>query len=133
VLVKHARNVLGMADAAHAESMTDGDLIITPLSCSLDGRTIDVDLVGGTLLSSLHGGVKTVTEFTTCNYGLDPARRDIASSGGMRTSGVDGSGEPRAVERDDHPFFVATLYQPQLRSSPSAPHPVWSGFLSSSR
>jgi CTP synthase (UTP-ammonia lyase) len=44
-------------------------------------------------------------------------------------SGVDQTGEVRAVERDDHPFFLATLYQPQLRSSPGAPHPVWLGFL----
>ncbi len=133
MLVEHARNVLGMAGASHAESMTDGDAIITPLSCSLDGATIDVDLVAGTGLSAVHDNAATVTEFTTCNYGLDPARLHVASSGGMTTSGVDRSGEPRAIERTDHPFFLATLYQPQLRSSPSAPHPVWSGFLAACR
>jgi len=129
VLVEHARNVLGMESASHAESMTGGDPIITPLSCSLDGQVIDVVLSPQTLLSALHGGARSVTEFTTCNYGLDPSRPDVASSGGMVVSAVDATGEARAVERVDHPFFVATLYQPQLRSSPADPHPVWTGFL----
>jgi CTP synthase (UTP-ammonia lyase) len=70
-----------------------------------------------------------VTESTTCNYGLDPAWQHVASTGGMVVSGVDDTGEVRAVERSDHPFFVATLYQPQLRSTSDAPHPIWLGFL----
>jgi len=129
VLVEHARNVLGIAGASHAESKGGGQPIITPLSCSLDGKSIEVRPRAGTVLSALYGGVASVTEPTTCNYGLDPARHDVASSGGMIVSATDGTGEVRAVERADHPFFVATLYQPQLRSSPGSPHPVWSGFV----
>jgi CTP synthase (UTP-ammonia lyase) len=127
VLVEHARHVLGIAGASHAES-GGGDPVITPLSCSLDGMTIEIRICGGTILSTLHGGVGSATELTTCNYGLDPARPSLATSGGMIVSAVDDTGEVRAVERTDHPFFVATLYQPQLRSSPDHPHPVWLGF-----
>ena len=29
----------------------------------------------------------------------------------------------------DHPFFVGTLYQPQLRSAPGLSHPVFIGLL----
>ena len=47
----------------------------------------------------------------------------------MVVSAVDDTGEVRAIERADHPFFVGTLYQPQLRSTPEAPHPVWLGFV----
>ena len=129
MLVEHARNLVGISDAAHGESSTDGTLVVTPLSCSLMGQTIDVAITPGTRLSALHGGVASVTEHTTCNYGLDPARPDIASTGGMVVSGIDDTGEVRAIERVDHPFFLATLYQPQLRSTPDEPHPVWLGFL----
>jgi CTP synthase (UTP-ammonia lyase) len=129
VLVEHARTLLGIADASHAESSSDGTPIVALLSCSLDGHTIDVALTPGTRLAALHGGAPSVTESTTCSYGLDPAWQHVALSSGMVVAGVDDTGEVRAVERPDHPFFVATLYQPQLRSSPGAPHPVWSGFL----
>jgi CTP synthase (UTP-ammonia lyase) len=133
VLVEHARHVLGLDTASHAESMPDGDPIITPLSCSLDGQAVEVHLRARTTLSGLHGGAARVTELMTCNYGLDPARQDIASMGGMVVAAVDSTGEVRAVERTDHRFFVATLYQPQLRSSPDLPHPVWLGFLDACR
>ena len=129
MLVEHARNVLGIVTASHAETSTDGEQVITPLSCSLDGQTIEVQLTPGTRLATLHDHVASVSEFTTCNYGLDPMRQDIASSGGMVVSGIDDTGEVRAIERVDHPFFVGTLYQPQLRTTPVAPHPIWLGFL----
>ncbi len=51
----------------------------------------------------------------------------------MRVAATDDTGEVRAVERTDHPFFVATLFQPQLTSSPSAPHPIWCGFVEALR
>lgn len=133
MLVEHARNILGITAASHAETSADGEQVITLLSCSLDGQTIDVQLSQGTRLAALHADAAAVTEFTTCNYGLDPARHDIASTGGMVVSGIDGTGEVRAIERVDHPFFVGTLYQPQLRSTPSEPHPVWLGFLEAAR
>ena len=76
----------------------------------------------------MHAG-QPVSEHTTCNYGLDPAVQSIASQHGMIVSAVDDTGEVRAVERTDHPYFVGTLYQPQLRSSPEEPHPVWTGLI----
>jgi len=128
VLVEHARS-LGIADATHAESSTGGTHIVSPLSCSLAGQTIDVMVTSGTRLSSLHGGAPIISEETMCSYGLDPQHQHIASEGGMVVAGIDDTGEVRAIERTDHPFFVATLYLPQLRSTPAEPHPVWLGFL----
>lgn len=105
--------------------------MISLLECSLAGRRIDVEIADGSLLARLHGHSRSGTERerTTCNYGLNPAVQDIASMNGMRVSGVDGTGEVRAIERPDHPFFLATLYQPQLGSEPGAPHPVFVGFV----
>ncbi len=133
MLVEHARTLLGVDDASHAETSDDGTSVISLLACSLAGRTIDVLLTAGTRLAALHGGAAAVTESTTCSYGLATAWQHVASSGGMVVSGVDDTGEVRSVERDDHPFFLATLYQPQLRSSPKRPHPVWLGFVEACR
>ncbi|MFI5282098.1 MAG: hypothetical protein ACHQ0J_03100 [Candidatus Dormibacterales bacterium] len=51
----------------------------------------------------------------------------------MRVSATDDTGEVRAIERVDHPFFVGTLFQPQLKSRPGAPHPVFIGLLEAAR
>jgi len=42
---------------------------------------------------------------------------------------VDQDGEARIVELADHPFFLATLFVPQVSSSPTQPHPLISAFL----
>ena len=85
-------------------------------------------LEAGSLLARLYGST-TAVEHTTCSYGLDPAMQHLAGEWGMRVAATDGTGEVRAVEREDHPFFVGTLYQPQLRSHPGDPHPVFIGLL----
>jgi len=128
VLVEHARNLAGIPDASHAEYGDGGTAVISLLACSLQGRTISVELIPGSQLAALCGSSPLV-EHTTCSYGLAPEMQHIAGQHGMRVAAVDGTGEVRAIERSDHPFFLATLYQPQLRSAPGHPHPVFGGLL----
>ncbi len=132
MLVEHARNLAGIEDAAHAEYGPGGTAVITLLECSLQGQTIDVELSPGSLLAKLYGSQNAV-ENTTCSYGLAPDVQHIADEHGMRVAATDATGEVRAIERVDHPFFVGTLYQPQLRSAPGAPHPVFLGLLDAAR
>ncbi len=109
-----------------------GTAVISLLACSLVGVDIDIALAPGSLLEQLHrrhDPDRPLTERTTCNYGLDPAVQDLADRHGMRITAIDDTGEVRAVERPDHPFFVGTLYQPQLSSEPGRPHPVLVGFV----
>ena len=35
----------------------------------------------------------------------------------------------RFVERPDHPWFVGCQFQPELRSRPTRPHPLFAGFI----
>jgi CTP synthase (UTP-ammonia lyase) len=129
VLVEHARTVLGVVDASHRESSEDGDPVVSLLACSLADDTIEIAIVPGTRTAALYAPRTEATERTTCNYGLNPAFAHIAHEGGLAVTATDGTGEVRAIERTDHPFFVATLFQPQLSSSAGAPHPLWSGFV----
>jgi len=128
VLVEHARNLAGIPDAAHAEYGAGGTAVISLLACSLQGQTINLDLTPGSRLAELSGTLRTV-EHTTCSYGLASDMQELASGHGLRVGAVDDTGEVRATERVDHPFYLATLYQPQLRSAPGRPHPVFVGLL----
>lgn len=69
------------------------------------------------------------TERTNCSYGMAPAMAHLAASHGMQVAATDDTGEVRAVWRPDHPFFVGTLYQPQLTTSPERPHPVFAALV----
>jgi CTP synthase (UTP-ammonia lyase) len=132
VLVEHARNLAGIADAAHAEYGPGGTPVITLLECSLQDQKITVDFVPGSLLAKLYGTERAV-ENTTCAYGLSPEMQHIAGEHGMRIAAADATGEVRAIERVDHPFFVGTLYQPQLRSARGSPHAIFLGLLDATR
>jgi CTP synthase (UTP-ammonia lyase) len=118
----------GVQDAAHAEYGPGGTPVITLLACSLMDQQIRVELAPGSRLAALYGQPSSL-ESTTCNYGLAPEVQHLAEQHGLRISATDATGEVRAIERVDHPFFVGTLYQPQLRSQPGSPHPVFVGFL----
>jgi len=54
---------------------------------------------------------------------------DRIGSGGLTIPGVDHSGEVRIVELPGQRFFLATLFLPQLSSSPGRPHPLIAAFV----
>jgi CTP synthase (UTP-ammonia lyase) len=129
IVIELARNVLGIADAAHAESDPDAiNLFVTPLSCSLVGQTMTVSLVPGTRAGTLYPE-PTATERYYCNFGLDPARVGSLESAGMVVSATDQDGEPRIIELPGHRWFLGTLFVPQTSSAPGAPHPVVTAFV----
>jgi CTP synthase (UTP-ammonia lyase) len=133
VLVEYARNVLGAERAEHAETSPEADdLVVTALSCSLWGQEHPVTLVPGTRAAELYG-VESAVEDYFCSYGLSPDYRSRMEESGLRVSGVDAGGEPRIVELEGHPFFVATLFCFQTRSRVDEPHPLVAGFADAAR
>ncbi|MEM7287264.1 MAG: hypothetical protein AAF480_13000 [Actinomycetota bacterium] len=128
MLVEHARNLMGIENAVHAEYGLEGTAIVDALACSLVETEITVDLAPGSRLAGIHGEA-SVVERTNCNYGLNPEFAHIADAKGLRVSARDDTGEVRAIERTDHPFFVGTLYQPQRTTSTRAPHPLLVAFV----
>jgi CTP synthase (UTP-ammonia lyase) len=129
MVVEFARNVLGVEDAALAETNPNAPhLFITPLSCSLVGQTMNVTLRPGTRARACYA-TDGARESYYCNFGLNPAYRDDLESAGLCISGVDIDGEPRVVELPYHPFFIGTLFLPQTRSTPNEPHPLIAAFV----
>jgi CTP synthase (UTP-ammonia lyase) len=130
-LLEYARDVIGIADADHAESSPGGKtLIITPLACSLVGHTGKIFLKPGSRAARIYGKTETTERFH-CNYGLDARYRSVLDDGALSFTGSDEHGEARVVELSDHPFFMATLFQPELSHVPGTSHPVISTFVAS--
>ena len=129
LILEYARNVLGYKDAQHAEyDPYASDLFMSHLECSLRGREMCLQLVPGSLVARIYGGT-SATERYYCDFGVSPSRVALLRSGPLRVVGSDSEGAVRVVELPQHPFFVGTLYVPQARSRPGAPHPLVSAFL----
>ncbi|MGW3112171.1 CTP synthase C-terminal region-related (seleno)protein [Streptomyces sp. NPDC001091] len=122
-LLEFARDVCGLTGVAHAENDPDAeDLLIEPLTCSLVGHEAAVVLEPGSLAESVIGSTRTVERYF-CSYG--PSRHlETLRAHGMRFSGHDTDGQVRVAELPDHPFFLASLFQPELYGDGSRPHPV---------
>lgn len=128
-LLEHARNVCGRAEASHAEVDSGTSLqLITPLSCALTGRAAEVMLQEGTLIQQAYGATR-ITEEYNCSYGLNPEHERLLFSDGLRPTAHDALGQVRAVEQSAHPFFVATLFQPERRALRGEISPLIAAFV----
>lgn len=129
VILEYARNVLGWADAEHAETCPDAArAVIAPLACALVEVTDSIHLFPGTRIAAAYRA-DTITEGYRCRYGLNPAFRDALMSGPLRATADDASGEVRAIELVAHPFFVATLFQPERAALRGETAPLVTAFL----
>jgi CTP synthase (UTP-ammonia lyase) len=123
-LLEFARNVCGLSGVENAEvTPAAAEHLIVELECSLKGHEEAVMIVPGTLAAKISGPGRR-TERYHCDYGLDPAYLERLSQGGLSFSGFDDSGQVRIVELPGHPFFVGTLFQPELHGDGTQPHPI---------
>ncbi|MEU5219935.1 gamma-glutamyl-gamma-aminobutyrate hydrolase family protein [Streptomyces sp. NPDC020807] len=126
ILLEYARNVCGLDRAAHAEndpSAAEEDLVIAPLACSLVGHEGKVRLTPGSLAEESFGAERS-TERYHCNFAPAVRHLDTFTAHGLRFTGEDEDGAVRVVELPSHPFFLATLFQPELSGDGSVPHPL---------
>jgi CTP synthase (UTP-ammonia lyase) len=130
-VIEYARNVLGWADAEHAETAPNAvRAVISPLECALVEVIGSVRLFPGTRIVSAYG-VKQITEGYRCRYGLNPEFQNALVAGPLRAAADDEAGEVRAVELDGHPFFVATLFQPERAALKGESAPLVVSFVRS--
>lgn len=129
MVLEFARNVLRIEDAAHAEyDPYASHLFIEPLSCSLKGRTMAVEIEPNSLAARCYGRLN-VEESYYCNFGLNPKYQEQLHKAGFVVTGWDGQKEARILELPAHPFYVATLFVPQAQLMPYVPHPVIKAFV----
>ena len=129
VIVEYARNVLGMGDAEDAQYNPEAEhAVIVPTSCSLIGKEGTLYIRPGTRIAAAIGRAGQLSTTYHCDYGVNPDFADLLTDGPLRVSAWDQHNEPRAVEIDSHPFFIATLFQPELSSTPDSIHPLITAF-----
>lgn len=132
-LIEWTRHVLGRPEADDTQSTPDAQLpLITPLSCSMRGERHPLRIAAGSLLAQVYT-VQRSTELYHCCYGLNPNFGDLFSAGPLRICAWDDQGEPRAVELGGHPFFIGTLYQPELVSDETVQHRLILAFVAAVR
>lgn len=97
--------------------------LIGKLSCSLVNVSEHIDIVSGTLTHRAYG-IDSTDEWFQCRYGLNEKYRSHLDDGNLRFVGFDKSEGVRVFELKHHPFFVASLFLPQVSSRSDRPHPL---------
>ena len=128
-LLEYAAAVWSVDAPAHAElDPSAADPVIAPLTCGLVERSGTIRFEPRSRLRAIYGSDEAVEGYH-CNYGLNPAYAGRFATGPMRVAARDLAGDVRAVELDGHPFFVATLYQPERSGLEGRRHPLITAFV----
>ena len=101
------------------------------LACSLIAQERNITAIPSTRMHALCGDAPFVG-FHWCNHGLAAAYADRLVDRGLVIAARADDAGVEAVELPNHPFFLATLFQPQIGSIAGKPlHPVIEAFVAS--
>src|SRR5690349_8218801 len=104
-----------------------GSAVIVELECSLVGHEGPISYARGTLIGRI-AGVERSLERYHCSYGIAPEYIATLEQAGVIFGAHDDDGAPRALELAGHPFFLGTLFQPELAGDGTRAHPVVRAF-----
>src|SRR5712691_1701497 len=128
-IIEYARNVLHLIEADHAESNPSTSLpLIAPLTCALIEEKGTILFRPGTRIAEIYQRDEAIEEYH-CSFGLNPDYQSIFEQSEMRITGVDTNGEARVFELAHHPFFIATLFQPERSAFTGVKHPLIVAFV----
>ena len=145
MVIEAARNLVGLPDANSAEFDPDTpEPVVATMVDQTDVIAGEKDMGGtmrlgdyiaeleqGSLVAQLYGASEVV-ERHRHRYEVNNAYRDQLEGAGLHLSGL--SPDSKLVEfieldRDRHPFFVATQAHPEFKSRPTRPHPLFVGLV----
>lgn len=128
-VIEYARNVMQWTDAEHGETAPNAPrAVISLLQCSLVETAAPVQFVPGSKIAAAYQ-TSAATEGYRCRYGLNPEFSSQLFAGALTVSAHDEDGEVRAIELKDHPFFVATLFQPERAALAGRSAPLVTAFV----
>ncbi|MCL4169782.1 UNVERIFIED_CONTAM: hypothetical protein GTU68_031208 [Idotea baltica] len=91
--------------------------------------TWETALATGSRSSKLYGSL-TVNERHRHRYEFNQSYREQLEAEGLKLVGTSPDGMlGEIVEITDHPFFIAVQFHPEFHSKPTAPHPLFKGFV----
>ncbi|KQW49393.1 CTP synthase [Nocardioides sp. Root1257] len=131
-VVEFVRSVLGEA-ATHAESDGEGDdNVVTALACSLYGEERVVTPVAGTRFAAWVDEPFTGMHF--CSYAPTAEVVDRLVAAGVVVGATADDAGAEVLEFPDHPFYVASMFQPHIGALAGAPvHPLVQAFTDAVR
>ncbi len=138
-VIEFARDVVGIADAT-SEEMGEGSHVIAILPEQEDvvnlGGTMrlgdcSIDLKKGTRIADLYG-TNPIVERHRHRYEVNPEYIPVLEETGLVFSGTC-TNRMEVCELEDHPFFLATQFHPEFKSSPTHPSPPYLGFVAACR
>jgi CTP synthase len=137
-VVEFARNVCGLeANSGEFDPATPNPVIdllpeqkdITDLGGSMRLGAEPCYLVPGTRAAAAYGQ-EIVHERHRHRFEVNPAYHEALQAAGLVVSGHSKDGRlVEIIELEDHPFFVAGQFHPELRSRPTNPHPLFREFV----
>ncbi|WP_229382375.1 CTP synthase [Microbacterium schleiferi] len=144
MVIEYARTMADLPGASSSEFDPDTEFpVIATMAEQVD--IIDHGDLGGTMRLGLYPaqldegsiaaevyGATSVSERHRHRYEVNNAYRDRLATAGLRFSGL--SPDRNLVEyvelpREVHPYYIATQAHPELRSRPTAPHPLFRGLV----
>jgi len=138
-VIEFARNVVGLQGAHSTEFAKDNP---HPVICLLDAQKAITDK-GGTMRLGAHPaklvtgsraaecyGAEEISERHRHRYEFNNAYRQQFAAHGMDVVGTSPDGLlVEIVELAEHPWFVAVQFHPEFKSQPTAPQPLFAGFI----
>lgn len=129
-VLEYARHVLGWTDAEHGETSPEAArALLTPLACSLVEAVDTIHLREGSLIANAYE-TSEIREGYRCRYGVNPEFESALLKSDLKAVGHDSAGDLRALELSGHPFFVATLFQPERAALNGVMPPLVHAFVS---
>ena len=87
----------------------------------------------GSLAASLYGSL-SIRERHRHRYEFNEKYAEDFAKGGLVASGVNPStGLVELVELPGHPFFIASQFHPEYKSTPENPHPLFRAFVQAAK
>lgn len=137
-VIEFARNVCGMKDANSTEFRKTKHNVIDMMLEQKSTRNLGGTMRLGAYPCSIQKGTKAFTAYRKDlvverhrhRFEVNNKFRKRLSEHGMVFSGMYINNDlVEIIELQNHPWFVAVQFHPELKSRPVAPHPLFSGFV----
>jgi CTP synthase len=138
-IVEFARHVVGLSDSNSSEfapecsnavvSLMEEQQHVTDMGGTMRLGAYICRLAKGSKAAEMYG-VSEVRERHRHRYEVSNTYREALVEHGLRLSGLSPDGSlVEMIELANHPWFVGCQFHPELRSRPTRPHPLFSGFI----
>ena len=141
-VIEFARNVVGLEGAHSSELSSDTKYPVIDIM----PEQKDIEDLGGTMRLGLYPCKldketkaydsykdEVIYERHRHRYEFNNEYRSQITEMGMKISGTSPDGRlVEIVEIEEHPWFVAAQFHPELKSRPNRPHPLFEGFIEAS-